>query len=94
MLILEEGIGGDFAEVGEVPAHGEVHFGQLVGGGGELLPVDGDVLLAARFAARRGARAADLANSVLALPFNVLFHPGKSFHWNAGAVPLRRESDS
>ena len=46
VLILEEGIGGDFAEVGGEPAHGEVHLGQLVGGGGELLPVDGDVLLA------------------------------------------------
>ena len=47
MLILEEGVGGDFAEVGGEPAHCEVHLGQLVGGGGELLPVDGDVLLAA-----------------------------------------------
>ncbi len=37
MLILEESIGGDFAEVGGEPAHGEVHLGQLVGGGGELI---------------------------------------------------------
>ena len=44
VLILEEGIGGDFAEVGREPAHGEVHLGQLVGGGGELLPVNRDVL--------------------------------------------------
>lgn len=44
VLILEEGIGGDFPEVGGEPAHREVHLGQLVGGGGELLPVDGDVL--------------------------------------------------
>lgn len=44
VLILEEGIGGDFAEVGRESAHGEVHLGQLVGGGGELLPVNRDVL--------------------------------------------------
>ena len=47
VLILEKGVGGDFTEVGGEPAHGEVHLGQLVGGGGELLPVDGDVLLVA-----------------------------------------------
>ena len=41
---LEKGVGGDFHEVGGEAAHGEVHLGQLVGGGGELLPVDGDVL--------------------------------------------------
>ena len=44
VLVLEEGIGGDFPEVGGEAAHGEVHLGQLVGGGGDLLPVDGDVL--------------------------------------------------
>lgn len=44
MLVLEKGVGGDFHEVGGEAAHGEVHLGQLVGGGGELLPVDGDVL--------------------------------------------------
>jgi len=47
VLILEEGVGGYFAEVGREAAHSEVHPCQLVGGGGELLPVDGDVLLAA-----------------------------------------------
>ena len=44
MLILEKGIGRDFPEVGGEAAHGEVHLGQFVGGGGEFLPVDGDVL--------------------------------------------------
>ena len=72
MLILEEGIGGDFAEVGREPAHGEVHLGQLVGGGGELLPVNRDVLGVAvvafdklerlhEHAARAAARIVDLA---------------------------------
>ena len=37
-----EGLGG--LAVGGEAAHGQVHLGQLVGGGGELLSVDGDVL--------------------------------------------------
>ena len=80
VLILEEGVGGDFAEVGGEPAHGEVHLGQLVGGGGELLPVDGDVLLVAVVAFDKfdglDEHAAGAAAGVVDLAFVGLDHFG------------------
>ena len=45
VLVFKEGVGGNFAQVGADAANGQVHLGQLVGGAGLLLPVDGDVLL-------------------------------------------------
>ena len=47
MLILEEGIRRHITEVGGNAADGQVHLGQLVGGGGLFLAVDGDVFLVA-----------------------------------------------
>jgi len=44
VLVFEKGVGRHFAEVGGEAAHGEIHLGQLVGGVGHLLPVNGDVL--------------------------------------------------
>ncbi len=44
MLILEDGIGEDFVEVGREPAHGEGYLGPLGVDGGELLFVYRDVL--------------------------------------------------
>jgi len=80
VLVLEEGIGGDFAELGREPAHGEVHLGQLVGGGGELLPVNRDVFLAAVVAfdklERLHEHAARAAAGVVDLAFVGLDHFG------------------
>lgn len=80
VLILEEGIGGDFAEVGGEPAHGEIHLGQLVGGAGELLPVNRDVLGVAVVAfdklERLHEHAARAAAGVVDLAFVGLDHFG------------------
>ena len=43
MLVTEESVFGDVSEVGGDAANGKVHFGQLVSGGGILLPIDGDI---------------------------------------------------
>ena len=95
VLILEEGIGGDFAEVGGEPAHGEVHLGQLVGGGGELLPVDGDVLGAAVVAFdkldRLHEHAAGAAAGVVDLAFVGLDHFGDEIDDALGGVELAPE---
>ena len=45
VLILEEGIGGDFAQVAGDAANGQIHFGQLISRAGLLLPIDRDVFL-------------------------------------------------
>ena len=95
VLILEEGVGGDFAEVGGEPAHGEVHLGQLVGGGGELLPVDGDVLFAAVVAFDKldglDEHAAGAAAGVVDLAFVGLDHFGDEIDDALGGVELAPE---
>ncbi len=95
VLILEEGVGGDFAEVGGEPAHGEVHLGQLVGGGGELLPVDGDVFLAAVVAFDKldglDEHAAGAAAGVVDLAFVGLDHFGDEIDDALGGVELAPE---
>ena len=95
VLILEEGIGGDVPEVGGEPAHGEVHLGQLVGGGGELLPVDRDVLLAAVVAFdkfdRLDEHAAGAAARIINLAFVGLDHFGDEIDDALGGVELAPE---
>lgn len=95
VLILEEGIGGDVPEVGGEPAHGEVHLGQLVGGGGEFLPVDGDVLFAAVVAFdkldRLHEHAARAAAGVVDLAFVGLDHFGDEIDDALGGVELAPE---
>ena len=47
MLVFKEGVGGYVAEIGADAADREVHLGQLVGGAGLFLAVDGDVFFIA-----------------------------------------------
>ena len=92
VLILEESIGGDFAEVGREPAHGEVHLGQLVGGGGHFLSVDGDVLGVAVVAfdklERLHEHAARAAAGVVNLALVGLDHFGDQIDDALGGVEL------
>ena len=92
VLILEEGVGGDFAEVGGEPAHREVHLGELVGGGGELLSVNRDVLGVAVVAfdelERLHEHAAGATAGVVDFAFVGLNHFGDEIDHALGSVEL------
>ena len=92
MLILEKAIGRHLTQIGGDAANGQVHLGQLVRGGGQLLPVDGDVLAVALVAVDKLQRlhehTARSTAGVIDLALERLDHLGNQVDHAFGRVEL------
>ena len=92
MLVVKEGVRRALAQIAGEAAHRQVHLRQLVGGAGQLLTVDGDILALALMALHKLQRlhehAARAAAGVIDLALIGLQHLGQQGDHTFGGVEL------